>query len=213
MNSIMIIRTFQLNMYQRRIIHQAVRLEKIFRKLNIPTDYYEMWSRNVIEYTTIGIIFCLVSVTLYDEDVCYIYWECLNAYFSIGISYVVISFIRLPLLNTSLDKLNSVVIRITNHSPRRPNNMSKLAAIILLSKAHTILFESLEYIREIASKFTICLFCFNALQILLLFMTSQTEDISTTFWVIAIYDFSIIFYIIISAAETKKKVSYFNKSI
>lgn len=209
MNSIMIIGTFQLSKYERRIIHQVVHLEKIFLKLNIHSNYYEVWNRVVVEYTIIGITFCSVLISLYNEGMSYIFWECLNAYFSLGISYVVVSNIRSPLLNIALDKIDSLLVKIMKHPSRNSNNGSKLVALILVTKAHALIFQSMEYIGEIVSKFTMFLFCFNALQILVLLMTSQVENISKTYWVTACYDCMIIFYIIFTVAATKKKVRDF----
>lgn len=212
MNVFIILNTLGANKFHKKLALHAIHLEKILLNLNIPTHYHEMWSEIVISYLILGTTFSLITLTFYEECLLYIFWECMNAYFTMGITYISISSIKSPLLNLSraLDQITVALIQITDQSSQHLKNITRIDAFVLVSKAHTLLFKSMEHIFEIVSKFIMFFFCFNAIEILIIIMTYQKENVSRSFLAMAAFDFGMICYVISTSARIRKKVRYPN---
>lgn len=216
----MILRSFYMTHYQTRIALRALRVEKTLLKLNIPTDYYNMYRQIIIDYFFVGISVCIVAMTFNEDISGYISWECVNTYFSFGITFIFISYSRCPLLNiaTALDQIKAVIfiMKDSNFGKRRKDhfllqrssNVSQLDVFFTISEAHTMIFESIEHITRIVSKFSMLFFCFNAFEIMVIAMTYHKEDIKTQFIAATCFYFSMLFYAIHHSAKIKKKVSY-----
>lgn len=211
-NVFVVLNSLGTNRSHKRIGVYAKHLEKVLLELNIPTQYYKMWSEIIINYLILGTAFSLVTLAFYEECLSYIFWECVNVYFTMGVTYISISNIKSPLLNLSraLDHIKTALLRITDQSTQQLKNISKIDAFLIVSKTHTLLFESMEHILDTVSKFIIFFFCFNAIEILIIIMTYQKQIVSRSFLAMAVFDFGMICYVISTSAEIRKKVRWLN---
>lgn len=207
-NILVLLSIFTTNKYHTCIAHRASRLETTLLNLNISTDYSRMWDKTITDFFLIASTITLICLTLYEKSICYIIWESISIYFTVGITYNTITSVRSPLLEISktLDKITNRFDENTD-SLQKSYNVSQLDKLLLISKAHTLIFESVENISKSVSKFLIFIFCFTPLEILIIVMTFQKEVVSRSFVATAVFDFSMICYIIYSSADIKKKVS------
>lgn len=212
MNVLVELSIFRTNKYQERIVLRAHHLEKTLLNLNVGTDYSRMWDKIITDFFVIAFTIALICLTLYEEGFWYIIWESIGIYFSVGITYITVTSVRSPLLDISktLDQITETLEQ-DMESLQKTYSVSKLDKLLLISKAHTLIFESVEDISKSVSTFLMFMFYFTALQILIIVMTFQKEVVSKSFVAIAIFDFGMICYLIYSSADIKSKVSVFAK--